>query len=950
MAATLLESLKKSIGKKKSGSQAFAWLADLERLSGDVDTALQRVDGGLTMYPNDVPAMLVRSVILFAKEDYNGCVQECDKILTADPFCLAAYKRMGDAYDKLNQPNERNKYYRRLHDMDPLNPFWKDEYENVTEDDSILNMTDVNLTMAASEFAGSDLQLSTSDLASTEDFSADAPSSGDSSQFSMFEKSSESSDSSMTDLSFDGTDMSSLSMDDNSVASQKPQSFSDSSDASPEDDIFSSLSALLPNEDSGEEAMMDSLQASLDSAMAQMADDGPSQEEVFPADDDISGSDVSSAMKSMFGDEDDLEVDESSSRPVSPFSSLNLSSAVKDAAVEAPVVEASVEADKPQSVDSAFSSLFGEDEFPEEKPQAQPSSNFEKTADASPVEDKPQSVDSAFDSIFGEDELPEEKPQTGISSSPEEVFGSASDELKLDDSAFEKSSDSAFEKSSDSAFEKSFDSAFEKSSDSAFEKSSDSAFEKSFDSAFEKSSDSAFEKSFDSAFEKSSDSAFEKSFDSAFEKSSEDSLGKADEWNATDKVTKPVEDKPQSVDSAFDSIFGEDELPEEKPLSSSPSSFDDVFGSASDDLKLKDDFKLDDSPVPEIQGNFVEEKMDDAGFEKSTESAFEKSSEESLNTSSEWNVTDKVTMPAADKPQTVDSAFDSIFGEDELPEEKAQAASSSSAEDVFGSAFDDLKLDGNFKLDDSPAPEIQGNFVEEKTNENTDFGQLNESAGASVDNAFDSLFGKDDDLPDENVKESPLATETASFVMGNGAESFAEENTSASIEEQSITSSSIESDLDKSFDSLFGDEDTLIETKKPAVNTPAKENSVDTLESDVSSAFKGLFNMDDDSLDEKPATSNSGVDFLMSGDSDDEISSGLIKDPSAPLNRENSDLDNRLNTRTLAEIYFEQGLYDKALAIYGDLARKEPENQEISSRLSEIEKVCREKFGDDKNG
>ena len=49
MATALLDSLKKSIGKKKSNSQAFAWLADLERESGDLDTALARVDGGLTL-------------------------------------------------------------------------------------------------------------------------------------------------------------------------------------------------------------------------------------------------------------------------------------------------------------------------------------------------------------------------------------------------------------------------------------------------------------------------------------------------------------------------------------------------------------------------------------------------------------------------------------------------------------------------------------------------------------------------------------------------------------------------------------------------------------------------------------------------------------------------------------------------------------------------------------
>ena len=119
MATALLDSLKKSIGKKNR-SQAFSWVADLEREAGDLETALARVDGGLTFYPNDVPAMLVRSMILFQKGEFEECIAECEKALKFDPFCLSAQKRMGDAYEQLGNENERNKCYRRVHDMDPL--------------------------------------------------------------------------------------------------------------------------------------------------------------------------------------------------------------------------------------------------------------------------------------------------------------------------------------------------------------------------------------------------------------------------------------------------------------------------------------------------------------------------------------------------------------------------------------------------------------------------------------------------------------------------------------------------------------------------------------------------------------------------------------------------------------------------------------------------------------
>ena len=57
-------------------------------------------------------------------------------------------------------------------------------------------------------------------------------------------------------------------------------------------------------------------------------------------------------------------------------------------------------------------------------------------------------------------------------------------------------------------------------------------------------------------------------------------------------------------------------------------------------------------------------------------------------------------------------------------------------------------------------------------------------------------------------------------------------------------------------------------------------------------------------------------------------------------------MDDSLNTRTLADIYMEQGVYDKALEIYSDLAKKNPDNEDIKSRLEEVKKLCREKFGE----
>jgi hypothetical protein len=284
----------------------------------------------------------------------------------------------------------------------------------------------------------------------------------------------------------------------------------------------------------------------------------------------------------------------------------------------------------------------------------------------------------------------------------------------------------------------------------------------------------------------------------------------------------------------------------------------------------------------------------------------------------------------------VDSAFDALFGEDDLPEEKPQTAeaepvqqSSESLAEQVTQAEDELSMPAV-----EPAKEQTDDFAKE--------------TGA----ALNSIFGEDDDL---DIPESKPAV----------SEAPSQEDTGAAIEEESLQKASIEADIDKSFSTLFGEDDlpedgpaAKTDAAPAAAQAPADETLADaapapveteSLEKAVDGAFKGLFDADDELPEEHPA-GNKGVDFLMSGDSDDEVSSGLIKDPTAPLDRGPAELDESLNTRTLAEIYFEQGLVDKALDIYEDLARKEPENAEIMNRLMEVEKAYREKFGGESNG
>ena len=151
--AVSLDSLRKAVKKNKGHSQALAWLADMERAAGDYEAALKTVDAALAASPSDVPAMLVRAKILAGQQDFAGSITEYKKVLAKDPFCLSAHKRMGESYDKLGKEAERNACFRRVHDMDPLDPFWKDEYDVLPEEETLVPpvMDDSSFTMDVSD-------------------------------------------------------------------------------------------------------------------------------------------------------------------------------------------------------------------------------------------------------------------------------------------------------------------------------------------------------------------------------------------------------------------------------------------------------------------------------------------------------------------------------------------------------------------------------------------------------------------------------------------------------------------------------------------------------------------------------------------------------------------------------------------------------------------------------
>lgn len=942
--AVTLDSLKKTVGKKKVKSMAFAWLADYENQAGDSTTALARVDAGLQLYPGDIPGMLVRTKLLFQLGDFEECVKECERILQKEPFCLSAQKRMGEAYEKLENIDERNRCYRRVHDMDPLDTFWKEEYEAVPEAAvgaaAVAGAVAAGEVAADSEFAMPDMGEFTMEGAAESaepavEASADATAGEEPAakeEDSLFSKS--------LDMDIESPATEAAEEPEQPKASASPFSASD------DEDPFAALSSLGNDDSLADESSIDSLQQSLESALGDAATDITLDQDI-PEAEEISGNDVGSAFADLFGEEDDMDSfgETTESKPASPFAQMDLPTSLDDepAAPEDSAKnvfgEEAVE-DKPQSIDDAFGDIFGEDELPEElpsntaAPKAEPAEEqkpeeesfsggmFEKSAAADmglgteddlkleepepePAKeaDKPQSLDSAFADIFGEDELPEELPPAQPAG---ESDVSADLELPADSSTGSLTEDADLELPS-----------------------------------------------LDDSTSALTDELEMPSEDKPAEETPAESL------DAFDIANWSPDAKP--ADDASLELPAEEETPAEEPALELPAA-DEVPAEEVADLELPaEEPAVEPSLEMPAEESALEMPAEEAPAEPAVEEAPAEepaldipAEEPSLELPAEETPAEEAAdlelpaeEPAQEKPAdesadvgfSVDKAFDALFADDdELPEEKP--AETASAE-----------------------PEVSDNVtettepVEDAAESDSDRAELDKE----MDSAFSSLFAEDDDLPVEESKPEAAAAPEAT-----------QEDTGAALEEAPLADAALESDLDKSFSSLFGEDDALDEADLKPAEAPAADATAEpaaaeelpevsatqgnagiesSLESEFSGAFKQLFNTDDDSLDEKAdLPSNKGVDFLMSGDSDDEVSAGLVADPTAPLDKQSSDLDDGMKTPTLGEIYFEQGHYDRALEIYKELAEKDPENEAIANRLAEVQKAYDSKFGGEQNG
>lgn len=900
--AVTLDSLRKAVKKNKGRSQALAWLADMERASGDYEAALKTVDAALAASPSDVPAMLVRARILAGQQDFAGSITEYKKVLAKDPFCLSAHKRMGESYDKLGKEVERNACFRRVHDMDPLDPFWKDEYDVLPEEDQTLvapPMDDSSFTMDVSDDA------------------------------------------------------------ENAEGG--------------EDNIFANLAASLPNTDEEDNASMDDLRNSLNFASDEIARNPDGTEIPDFSGHVLNSSEVSSAISGILGGDDDLDVAESGEKTESATSSLfsHFSDEEEkldvveepkseDVAEEKSDDEFSLDSlDEPQeadekstNIDDAFSSLLGDDELPEEAPAAE--QPVEQSAEEQPAE---QVAESVAEDLGAPDEEPTDEenligssdsgiPSTHMDFSDEEDAGEAN-LLDLDETP--KSEDVKSEESTtnvDDAFSSLLgeDELPEENATAESSDNSNSEAEIALEEVVEPAAETT--KSTEETEEKPLEESVEDSFDNLFEKSAET------EDNSELTLDEPVAEEKSGEDS-FGSLFEKsadadfslnDETPAEaentaEPVAETPAaeekSDEDSFGSLFE--KSADaDFSLDDETPAEAENSA--EAVAETPAE--TETALEKApefvpSESAENIAPAEGLVPTSHMDFSDEEDLLKEGDEFVLNLDEetpAAKESTEAPVSESLEEPTAEEILEEPVAA-----EEPVAEKLEEPVNEAAAPATETAE-EDTAAEEVDGAFDALFG------DESQEATGAEIEEASVKdsVGDSFDSiFGKDEDLDLPEEKSEKSVAAEEPVAEKLEEPVAEP----ESAEPVAEEPAPSAELDSIDTEVSNAFKGLFD-EDDSLPESDEPNNNGVDYLMSGDSDDEVAASLVENAEAPLSRGAVDLDDSLNTRTLADIYMEQGVYNKALEIYSDLAKKNPDDAEIKARLEEVEKLCREKFGE----
>lgn len=404
----------------------------------------------------------------------------------------------------------------------------------------------------------------------------------------------------------------------------------------------------------------------------------------------------------------------------------------------------------------------------------------------------------------------------------------------------------------------------------------------------------------------------------------------------------------QAVGAALDDIFGDD---------TDDFTFPESTQNDTDSDSHKDTSELNPS-VPEIQESATPEKVELPPLELEDDEELSFSEEESLFgdeiedlTFSEAPVTSEAPasadVSAKDDLLTgadVSDALDEIFGELEdddfdesllgssdterivpkasTPEDIELNSSESDAEDIFGDSEETLDILVESTDDEVLNPPDVAGIDDDLESKDSMTGM-----GDAVVDELDSIFGDESDDEFTELLEANTGIESAST---NIASNTSHEEVSDDPESLTLTQGDYVTDTSS-------EELEFVPVEEEDHSVVDELTTLDSIDEDI---FSGLeeTNEGDDFYD-ITGEANSGSLFednesLSSLDIDEDIDESIFEDPTSPTGGATPEKP----TATLAEIYFQQELYEKALEIYQTLSASGNQSIDYSERINEIKK------------
>lgn len=400
----------------------------------------------------------------------------------------------------------------------------------------------------------------------------------------------------------------------------------------------------------------------------------------------------------------------------------------------------------------------------------------------------------------------------------------------------------------------------------------------------------------------------------------QDSIEGSDVGSAIDAMFGEGEDIPDTISSLQSQTQTVNQSEEDELARLDPSAMGDDVGAAIDALFGESETKVEDSnweiakektPAPKPWLDTDESNFEKTPINSPTSEEIDKRSSlfqeaevqtaPDLESSSISNDADSIfdlknpprkSAHAADLETRLSSAFDDLFGNEDLPEDEFNES-----ELLSSSASASESVNAPEKVESQLSKKISG---------------LNEDFKDNVGEAFDNLFG-DNSQENELDSDSEPMTGVPEFSIEQAEEgSVAVENSPMQLV-PAVESSpeKVFGEMDFISDKLDTEETFEIAEKEPEAAKPTKTE--ETLEKGVASALDALFGEDDDDfLENQIAQEKTGVQ-----NSDDLLA------PSPTL--------------TLADIYLGQNLPGEALLILRQLQQRDPDNIEVTDRINRIQ-------------